>query len=519
MFAMGFGEEEELPFADFPIRIDAEGNLIEEPELPPHPSQQQEELVDPAQKDRSGAHFPQDEAPIIPGDDDAMVVFEDDEGLVPILDGAPQNAQQNNDLRLPSEELLSSDPAQQPQPQRKHRKVKARAPDIATHISRAEFKRWTDNYAVRMKDGHNAPHQVTISEARNNAYHLVFGRGLGGVGELSALAGANHELAELFAGENLKDIAMGNSLDGVNEEVDEEGRGARRRRSASVAFGSDEEEEGEEGRRVRPRVDDGEQEQEGDHPQLGGSQQAAQVVGNPLVMFGDELPEMGREHPGSALSDHRRSSNAPWNRPESVVPSSARSGKHVEAGRGAVENSPLVGRGSLLQGSDVKFSDSAMPVFGSDGFAPLQHGGAHDLSSFGDFVAAAAVSAPEANTSQVMREALDREGQNFLGFVERVAADRGEEDIRDESLRWVKFDGLFDAQDKNRSVVAQAFLHVLTLATKNKIRVRQAGVEDKEPFGEIRVGVTGPVLEVDEAGASEFERMEGVEGEGEEVED
>lgn len=494
MFPGAFGEEEELPFADFPIRIDADGNLIEEPELPLHPSQQID-FAEPATKDQSGVHFPDDEGMIVHGDEDALKIFGDDEGQLPVVDAAQHSIEQNDDVPFPSEEPVSPEPAeeqvQHQRKQRKQRKAKSLAPDVATHISRAEFKNWTDNYRARTQEAQDGPRQVAAAQAKKNAYNLVFGKGLGDVGILNGIPGLDHELAHFFAGENLKDIVMGDILAGVEEEVEEENaRGGRRRRSASVAFGS-ENEAGEDGRRVRPRADEGEQEQQVDR-----SQQDAQVVDDSAMMFGDDqdlLPEVGREHPGSALSDHRRSSNAPWNRPSSVVPSSARSGKHIEAGRNAVEQSPLVGRGSILQQSEAKFSDDGVPVLGSDGFAPFGNDGAHDPSSFGDFGVEAGVSMQEVSTSQFMREALDREGRNFLGFVERVAADHGEEDAREESLRWVDFSGLFEPQDNTRAVVAHAFLHVLTLATKNQIKVRQDGVEQKEPFGEIRVGVKSAI--------------------------
>lgn len=495
-FPMIFGDEEDLPLADFPFRVDEDGNLIEEPELPPHPSQA-DGAGDAAQQGPSGIYFPDEDGLIIPGDEEQMVFDDEEEGQLPVVDPVQQNVQQIDDVPFPSEEPLSSEAAEQVlQPRHKQRKTKTKgiAPDAATHISRSEFKGWTDNYLARTVEANNAPQQVTPTQAKRNAYSALFGKGLGDVGLLNGIPGLNHELAEVFAGDNLREMVMADMLADIQEKGEEDaGEGARgdqRRRSASVAFGSDEEEEAG-GRRVRPRIDEDGQERSDEEQEQGRSQEEAQVVDDGMMLFGkdeDLLPEAGREHPGSALSDHRRSSNAPWNRPSSVIPSSARSGKHIEIGRNAVEQSPLVGRGSILQ-SEVKFSDGpGMP--GSDGFADFQHDGAgHDLSSFGDFGPAAAAGV-EANTSQFVREALDREGRNFLGFVEHVAGDRGEEDDRNESLRWVDFDGLFEAQDQTRAVMAQGFLHVLTLATKNQIRVRQAGVQDKVPFGEIHVGVT-----------------------------
>lgn len=487
LFPMALGEEEDLPFAEFPIRIDADGNLVEEPELPAHPFQAFKS-GDATQEDPGEVQFPDDDGLMILDDEEAQVMFGGNEAGLPIKDPAQQTVQQNNESQLPSYEPLSSDPVQQePRPLRRQRKIKTLGPDAATQVGRSDFKAWTETYVARTQEGNNARQQVTGAQARKNAYNLVFGRGLGDVGLFNSVPGLNHELAGFFAGDGLEDIVLGDTLAGIGhgtaEDFDKDNDGTGRRRSASVAFGSENEAEGEGTRRVRLRAD-GEQ----DH-QDGHSQQDAQIdEDDAMMVFGNDqdlLPEVGREHAGPALSDHRRSSNAPWN-----LPSSIRSGKHVEVGRNAVEQSPLIGRGSIPP-SGVRFSNVGLPGLGSDGFAPFQHDGAHDLSSFEEFGVAAGVSTQEANTSQFVREALDREGRNFLGFVEHVAADHGEQDARDENLRWVEFDGLFDAQDKTRVVVAQAFLHVLTLATKNRILVKQTGVEEEEPFGTISIGITG----------------------------
>lgn len=483
-----FGEDEELPWGNHPLTIDEHGNMFEEPELPPHPLQIEDdpfgEIDGPALKGFGGIHLPDDDPQVMFGDDDAQVIIGEDEQQqqhqLPVMESAQEMVHSNKHVPLPSEEQLSSDLGEVPQPQRQRkRRTKALAPDSATHISRSEFKSWSDNYMVRIEEAQLQPPQVSTAHARKNAFVLVFGMGLGDIGVLNAIPGMEHELAEFYAGDNLKDMLLGEVLagveEGVEEEMEERARGAARRRSASVAFGS-EDEQSQDGRRIRIRTDEEERQ---DSVQ---NRQDDPAVEEGMMPFGsdiaDMIPEVGREHPGSALSDHHRSSNAPWNRHSSV-----------EVGRNAVGSSPLVGRGSILQQANVKFSDDGAPAFGSDGFAPLQYdGAAHDLSSFADFGAAAGISTQEANTSQFMREALDREGRNFLGFVEGVAVQRGDEDEHSTNLRWVQFDGLFEEQDKTKAVVAQAFLHVLTLATKGQIKVKQEGLDKLEPFGEIRIG-------------------------------
>lgn len=494
-FEMVFGEEEVLPFEDFGLQIDADGNLVEqlEPELPPHPQSDGAIVGEAVPKVGGAPDLPDDEAMFIPGDDEQMII--EDGPFAEVAAGQAQQNPRRSEVPLPSEELVSSDEPQQPQ-QRKTRKVKRLAPDVATHVSREEFKGWSENYIARVEEARGVHHQVTTAQARKNAYNLTFGMGIMGIGVLNTVPGLEHPLAQFFAGDELKAIVMGDVEVDVEAEVegeDEEQARSRRRRSASDAFGEDEDVFDE--RRVRPRTDEAEAGLEEQDPQLGRNapEQDGHVIDDPMITFGDDLPEVGREHPGSAMSDHHRSSNAPWNRPSSVIPSSIRSQKGREAGADRVEGSPLVGRGSMLP-NDPRFNEGDVISFGYDGLEHNANDAAHEHSSLSEFAAAAGVSTQKANTSQFMRNALDREGRNFLGFVERVAAERGEQDKEEENRRWVEFDSLFEEQDLTRPVAAQAFLHVLALATKGQIKVKQEGIEEKVAYGEIRVGVTGPPM-------------------------
>lgn len=487
-FDMAFGEEEVLPFEDFGLLIDADGNLVErpEPELPPHP---QSEAV---QKVGGAPAFPDDEAMFIPGDEDQMIVG-DDPFAEAVVGQAQENPQQS-EVPLPSEEPISSDEPQ-PQPRRK-RNIKRLAPDVATYVGREEFKGWSENYIARVEEARGVHHQVTAAQARKNAYSLTFGMGVMGIGVLNTIPGLDHPLAQFFAGDELKAIVMGDldvDVDVDVEEEDEEQARSRRRRSASDAFEEDEDVFNE--RRVRPRTDGAEAEAEEQDPRIGrnAQEQDGQVIDDPMLMFGDDLPEIGREHPSSAMSDHHRSSNAPWNRPSSVIPSSIRSQKGREGGSQAVQGSPLVGRGSVLP-NDPRFNDADMMSFGYDGLDHNMNDAAHEHSSLSEFGAAAGVGTQEANTSQFMRNALDREGRNFLGFVERVVGERGEQDEDEKNCRWVEFDSLFEEKDQTKPVAAQAFLHVLTLATKGQIKVKQEGIKEKVAYGEIRIGVPDPTV-------------------------
>jgi meiotic recombination protein REC8, fungi type len=115
-----------------------------------------------------------------------------------------------------------------------------------------------------------------------------------------------------------------------------------------------------------------------------------------------------------------------------------------------------------------------------------------------------------------MRAALDREGQNFLTYVESVAREKGhphhphlteegENNDNNNNKHWVEFDSLFEMADQKRAVVAQAFYHVLSLATKNVLRVRQDGQGGNEPFGAIHLGVDVSMVGIGDGGESGVE--------------
>lgn len=87
--------------------------------------------------------------------------------------------------------------------------------------------------------------------------------------------------------------------------------------------------------------------------------------------------------------------------------------------------------------------------------------------------------------------------QEFLGFAtEQAAGSKGIVVARDAhrniDRRWIAFDELADPVTHNKAVAAQAFLHVLSLASKNAVVVEQEGAAQNVPFSTIRVGITMP---------------------------
>lgn len=95
------------------------------------------------------------------------------------------------------------------------------------------------------------------------------------------------------------------------------------------------------------------------------------------------------------------------------------------------------------------------------------------------------------------QEALDRESNNFLEYVKNTINEKLGDELGDEEdplaahevgEKSVTFEELFIPDNNSRIVAAQAFYHVLCLATTNRVWVDQT-VEEMEPFGDIRIGV------------------------------
>lgn len=94
------------------------------------------------------------------------------------------------------------------------------------------------------------------------------------------------------------------------------------------------------------------------------------------------------------------------------------------------------------------------------------------LSEFQLYGPAAGVSTQTAAESQWVRATLDHESNNFLEFLKFEIAGKASE-IRDEESRSVLFEELLPPPQHSNIVAAQALHHVLALATKGLIRVKQ----------------------------------------------
>lgn len=100
---------------------------------------------------------------------------------------------------------------------------------------------------------------------------------------------------------------------------------------------------------------------------------------------------------------------------------------------------------------------------------------------------AAAVSTQEAADSQWLAATLEQEAFNFLSFLETTIQQKeAENELKTDEQQMITFEELLPSQENTNVVAAQGLLHVLSLATKNLIRVRQT-----EDFGDIMLGVVG----------------------------
>ena len=97
---------------------------------------------------------------------------------------------------------------------------------------------------------------------------------------------------------------------------------------------------------------------------------------------------------------------------------------------------------------------------------------------------------PPAAQDQWAAAALDSESRNFLDFLDAQilanvpVADDESNDEGEKPTPTATFEALFPAEKHTRVVAAQAFLHVLSLASTNLVTVRQ-----DEAFGDIEIAI------------------------------
>ena len=404
----------------------------------------------------------------------------------------------------------SSDTEMLPPPRPRARGPKALAEDMHPELRGSHLTEWYQSYlknmgeAATLKMHHRAPHQAKI-----NASAWVFGIGIGEIGVDSTVAGVRNPL-DMFSGHKLREALLGTEATTI---------GTKRKHS------DEEDSEPEEERNVRLR-DGSDEEQVG----RGSGEDVMMNEDDPLALIDDtvslpsypQMPstnsfqnvEIGREA-FPPLED--QSTEMPWNLHSSIHGSRAGSlplqirGRGTSSGLGSFPTplgmggasslpskrtslagilqqqrrasrlasaSPLFDRG----GSEIPRAGSALP--GSDEEDDLARGIHDDDDDFQLYGPAAAVNTQTAAQSQWMRVALNQESTNFLGFVRaeivtRMTASAEEQGIEvdelaeDDAGKTVTFAGLLPPGEHSTLVAAQAFHHVLTLASKGLITTQQ----------------------------------------------
>ncbi|KFY88214.1 hypothetical protein V500_06496 [Pseudogymnoascus sp. VKM F-4518 (FW-2643)] len=409
-------------------------------------------------------------------DGDFIMQMDDDINILPDAEAFPkhQGAKVHGDNESSLEESsVSAEVPMKKKRQRKALKVISDL-DIRLDIRNSELSEWQTNYVQNMARDKHAKSMRTINKyAIANASIFIWGNGIGGIGKTIRSSGDIPHPLDIFRGDKLKEL-----LTGVATFPD---KGKKRARSA---FDEIDEEVA---RNVRARPD-----LEPQLPRAVGDDAFMPNFDDDMMPYQDDSTgiEVGREA-FTPLADHH-SSAMPWNvsasvnsfrqRSSSVVPGQGRHSSVVPGRPGSRQPSasPLLGRGRIL--SDNEFE---LPGGGAGSTSALED---EEFEAFGP---SAAVDTQTAQNSQWVADALETESLNFLEFV-RGSQVEDESDLESQSSqniddgprqKWVGFETLFPPHESHRIVAAQAFHHVLSLATKNLLKVSQ------EEGGEILMSV------------------------------
>ncbi|KAM0439696.1 hypothetical protein ACHAPT_000790 [Fusarium lateritium] len=455
------------------LNFDADGNLVgidePEPELPPLPGLGEFDLQ--LQDNIAGPNPEKGQV----GGENVIIMGED---ALPDAEAFPKrrHAEKSTSSVVPTTESVETEEAQAPARRRRRRKLHHMV-DQRDYIAATEFRSWSTNYLANMQASRKPFPTTTAAQARKNAKAFLFGNGIAGVGR--TLAGRAHPLVKDFSGMSLLVRLQ------VREPEKEEAPKPRgRRRVSAEAFEEAQDDE----RRVRQKTDGG--------AEIGRGLED----GTGAVILGDDMaPEMGMEA-APALEDRHSSSMAPWSRPPSVAPGSSIRG-HGSVQKKILAPSPLLARGSAVH-SIERWSDLPGLPLGSDDLPQLHSqndsAGHEGLLDGLDF--------PAGNDTQNSTKGLDGSALDFLGYATVRAQAKGYNRPRDRTdRRWIDFDTLTNELEdpaSARKFVSEAFMHVLTLATKSALAVEQDGIAENRPFGKIRLGLT--LLEQDDEMADEL---------------
>ncbi|KAL7948392.1 Rec8 like domain-containing protein [Trichoderma barbatum] len=461
-----FGDDEFPSISGIGFDFDAEGNLVSildhepEPELPPLPIQASPVVnlgIQRILKEERGI-MDEEENSLDFGDQELQ-----GQDVIPTIESANQATEAQPQVAETAEAGTDRVSVRMARSRRTNVHIML---DAVIVLPKQVIKAWEPDYvannaSIRKQQQRSA---TTQGQAKKNAIALLCDYGVAHVGAYQHAAGLTHPLAADFAGISLRARLQGQEPDEI-EQPEPKRRG--RRRKSDEAF---EDEQDVEERNTRQRlVEDVE---------LGRGENRDTHDDAHIIFDDHSMPEIGMDA-APPMEDRHSSSVMPWSRPGSAVPGSSVRGS---AQKSKVTPSPLFNRGSTL-GTIDRHSDPAEPLFGMDDFSSQD-------SSFRLGRPVGHLDFDQDNT-QVSTLGLNVTSQNFLGYVTEQAAKTGVTHGRDpRNRRWIGFEELADPSTHTKDVAAQAFLHVLSLATKNIISVHQEGAAAMEPFGAIRIGIS-----------------------------
>jgi len=479
-------------------------------------------------------------------DGDFVMPF-DDEVRLPDAEAFPTMAGGAHSHSVDSQTIgheTSSESAKATLKKRKRRPAKAFGVDERITLSNQVSLGWQNTYVqdhAAARENKEAARAKAL--AKKNAYALVFGNGIGNVGQ--GIGSSNFESPlSMFAGDSLRAMITGKE---VLPSPRRAGRPKRSRTHDDNVYNS------EEARRVRQRTSE-------DRVRAGRGEEDEGLI----LHFDDSTGlEVGRDAQ-PALDDHISSAIMPWNvsaslhshragssiigRGNSALGSAGGYHSSLAAGKPGsrvTSASPLIGRGRHVSMLDEieRLDDLSLPP----GFANSSVSGAaisqlqfgrsenqsaaiNSLDEYELYGPAAVVDTQTAGTSQFIREAMARECMNLFNYV-RNSIEELEIDILadDEQLhlsiegrnahvdmdehdrrragKSIMFDAMIDPQENGVVVAAQAFLHVLTLATQGLLWVLQEEGEGDD-FGRIRLGVRDFEIFEDDDADGEVEHID-----------
>jgi len=329
------------------------------------------------------------------------------------------------------------------------REAKVIPTDMVTTLRNTDLARWNNEYEANMAEASKQKHLNKLPTiAKKNAAYWVLGKGIGAVGHGLGVPHLAHPLKS-YSGKELYD-----ALCPENER--------KRRRTHNTGDDSDSDEQD---RRVRPR----------------------QEQADPMEV------EVARHAPSSVLDDH--SSLMPWNTIASLESSHRgqrfRSGSELSYGsrrRGRITSaSPLAGRGYLHN----RDRDSSLDIPGNarDELSDLDVTRYLEAELSPDKGDISEIDPRNINGERRIAGLLDQGTLNFWDFLKDRMLSSGTDRI--------EFETLLPPKETSRAVATQAFMNVLTLATKGAISISQEPYRDqgseiwghRYQCGPIRLGV------------------------------